>query len=129
MPKRLLQGIVVSDKANKTVVVDVGAEYGQYTADVTRTMPVNGKFTQRQKAIYDLVLGTQQAAMDSARSGVTIRDLNREGLTCVLVEQNVAVSLKLATRGYVLENGRITLSGSGPELLAHDRVRQAYLGI
>src|SRR5581483_2436832 len=38
----------------------------------------------------------------------TIRDLNREGLTCVLVEQNVAVSLKLASRAYVLENGRVT---------------------
>jgi branched-chain amino acid transport system ATP-binding protein len=59
----------------------------------------------------------------------TIRELNREGLTCVLVEQNVAVSLKLATFAYVLENGRITLSGSGEALLADDRVRQAYLGM
>jgi branched-chain amino acid transport system ATP-binding protein len=59
----------------------------------------------------------------------TIRDLNREGLTCVLVEQNVAVSLRLANRAYVLENGRITLAGSGAELLADDRVRQAYLGL
>jgi branched-chain amino acid transport system ATP-binding protein len=59
----------------------------------------------------------------------TIRDLNRDGLTCVLVEQNVAVSLKLADRAYVLENGRITLAGSGAELLADDRVRQAYLGM
>jgi branched-chain amino acid transport system ATP-binding protein len=59
----------------------------------------------------------------------TIRDLNREGLTCVLVEQNVAVSLKLASRAYVLENGRVTLTGSGTELLADDRVRQAYLGM
>jgi len=58
-----------------------------------------------------------------------IRDLNREGLTCVLVEQNVAVSLRLASRAYVLENGRVTLSGSGAELLADDRVRQAYLGM
>ncbi|HME30736.1 MAG TPA: ABC transporter ATP-binding protein [Pseudolabrys sp.] len=59
----------------------------------------------------------------------TVRDLNREGLTCVLVEQNVAVSLKLASRAYVLENGRITLSGSGAELLLDDRVRKAYLGL
>jgi branched-chain amino acid transport system ATP-binding protein len=59
----------------------------------------------------------------------TVRDLNREGLTCVLVEQNVAVSLKLASRAYVMENGRITLSGSGVELLNDDRVRQAYLGL
>jgi branched-chain amino acid transport system ATP-binding protein len=59
----------------------------------------------------------------------TIRDLNREGLTCVLVEQNVAVSLKLAAHAYVLENGRITLSGPGEALLADDRVRRAYLGL
>jgi branched-chain amino acid transport system ATP-binding protein len=59
----------------------------------------------------------------------TIRDLNRDGLTCLLVEQNVALSLKLASRAYVLENGRITLSGTGSELLADDRVRSAYLGL
>jgi branched-chain amino acid transport system ATP-binding protein len=59
----------------------------------------------------------------------TVRDLNRDGLTCVLVEQNVAVSLKLASHAYVLENGRVTLSGSGAELLNDDRVRQAYLGL
>jgi branched-chain amino acid transport system ATP-binding protein len=59
----------------------------------------------------------------------TVRDLNRDGLTCVLVEQNVAVSLKLADRAYVLENGRITLTGTGAELLADDRVRKAYLGM
>src|SRR6266446_5627400 len=59
----------------------------------------------------------------------TIRDLNIDGLTCVLVEQNVAVSLKLAAQAYVLENGRITLSGAGEALLADERVRRAYLGL
>ena len=59
----------------------------------------------------------------------TIRELNREGLTCVLVEQNVAVSLKIATHAYVLVNGRTTLSGAGDALLADDRVRKAYLGL
>jgi branched-chain amino acid transport system ATP-binding protein len=59
-----------------------------------------------------------------------VRDLNeRDGLTIVLVEQNVAQSLTLAHRGYVLENGRIVMSGSGAELLADDRVRKAYVGI
>jgi branched-chain amino acid transport system ATP-binding protein len=58
-----------------------------------------------------------------------VRDLNNDGLTCVLVEQNVAVSLKLASYAYVLENGRITLAGSGETLLGDDRVRQAYLGL
>jgi branched-chain amino acid transport system ATP-binding protein len=59
----------------------------------------------------------------------TIRDLNAAGTTCVLVEQNVAVSLKIAHRAYVLENGRVALSGTGEALLADERVRQAYLGI
>jgi branched-chain amino acid transport system ATP-binding protein len=58
-----------------------------------------------------------------------IVDLNRAGLTCLLVEQNVAVSLRLASRAYVLENGRVTLSGAGEDLLRDDRVRQAYLGL
>jgi len=58
----------------------------------------------------------------------TIRDLNRQGLTCLLVEQNVAASLRLADRAYVLENGRIALAGTGEGLLNDDRVRRAYLG-
>ncbi|MCM0022032.1 MAG: ABC transporter ATP-binding protein [Tagaea sp.] len=58
-----------------------------------------------------------------------IRDLAAGGLTCVLVEQNVAVSLKLAHHGYVLENGRVVLSGTGEALLADDRVRRAYMGL
>jgi branched-chain amino acid transport system ATP-binding protein len=59
----------------------------------------------------------------------TISELNRSGITCLLVEQNVAQSLKLASRAYVLENGRVTLSGTGADLLADDRVRSAYLGL
>ncbi|NNG15439.1 MAG: M24 family metallopeptidase [Gemmatimonadales bacterium] len=59
------------------VVMDIGAEFGYYTADVTRTAPISGKFTARQRALYDLVLATQQAAIDSVRPGVTTRDLNR----------------------------------------------------
>ncbi len=59
----------------------------------------------------------------------TIRTLHEKGLTILLVEQNVAVSLKLAQHAYVLENGRIVMSGSGAQLLRDDRVRQAYLGL
>ncbi|MCZ7564605.1 MAG: ABC transporter ATP-binding protein [Burkholderiales bacterium] len=58
-----------------------------------------------------------------------VRQLNERGITIVLVEQNVAASLKLAARAYVLENGRIVMQGTGAELLADDRVRQAYLGL
>ena len=58
----------------------------------------------------------------------TIRDLNkREGLTVFLVEQNAFHALKLADRAYVLVNGRVTLSGTGRELLARPEVRAAYL--
>lgn len=59
----------------------------------------------------------------------TVRTLSEQGLTCLLVEQNVTVSLKISSTGYVLENGRITLSGRGSELLTDDRVRKAYLGL
>ena len=59
----------------------------------------------------------------------TIRALNQRGLTILLVEQNVAVSLKISRRAYVLENGRIVMSGAGEDLLKDDRVRQAYLGL
>jgi branched-chain amino acid transport system ATP-binding protein len=59
----------------------------------------------------------------------TIRVLNQRGITVLLVEQNVAVSLRISQRAYVLENGRIVMSGSGEELLHNDRVRQAYLGL
>jgi Xaa-Pro aminopeptidase len=58
------------------IVMDMAAEHGYYKSDVTRTIPVNGRFTPRQRAIYDLVLGAQQAAIDSVRPGTTIGRLN-----------------------------------------------------
>ena len=57
------------------VVMDMGAEFGYYTADITRTIPVSGKFSERQRAIYELVLGAQQAALDAIRAGVTLGQL------------------------------------------------------
>jgi branched-chain amino acid transport system ATP-binding protein len=59
----------------------------------------------------------------------SIRALNGRGLTVLLVEQNVALSLKLSHRAYVLENGRVVMSGPGETLLHDVRVRQAYLGL
>jgi branched-chain amino acid transport system ATP-binding protein len=59
-----------------------------------------------------------------------IRDLNaRDGLAILVVEQNVAQSLALAHRGYVIENGRIVMAGNGATLLADDGVRRAYIGL
>jgi Xaa-Pro aminopeptidase len=59
------------------VVEDVGAEFGYYTADVTRTIPISGSFTPRQRALYDLVLTTQQAAIDAVHPGTNLATLNR----------------------------------------------------
>lgn len=64
-------------EAGELVVMDIGAEYGYYSADVTRTIPVSGRFTDRQRRIYELVLATQQAAIDSTRPGMTIRQLSQ----------------------------------------------------
>jgi Xaa-Pro aminopeptidase len=58
------------------VVLDVGAQYSGYSADITRTLPANGKFTARQREIYDIVLGAQSAAMATLKPGV---DLCKKG--------------------------------------------------
>ena len=57
-----------------------------------------------------------------------IQEINREGTTILLVEQNAGKSLAISNRAYVLENGRIALSGTGAELMASDEVKKAYLG-
>ena len=69
------------------------------------------------------------APLISRQIFAAIRELNRtEGLTVLLVEQNANQALRLAHRGYVLVTGRITMSGSGQDLLARPEIRDAYLG-
>ena len=57
-----------------------------------------------------------------------IKEINRKGVTVLLIEQNANMALQIADVGYVMETGRITLKGSGKELLANEAVRKAYLG-
>lgn len=57
-----------------------------------------------------------------------IEEINRQGTTVLLIEQNAKMALTIATRGYVLETGKIVLSGTGQELLESDEVQKAYLG-
>ena len=57
-----------------------------------------------------------------------IKDINKEGTTILLVEQNARKALQVADRAYVLETGSITLSGTGAELASSDAVKKAYLG-
>jgi branched-chain amino acid transport system ATP-binding protein len=59
----------------------------------------------------------------------TIQNINREGTTVLLVEQNVQWALEMAHQGFVLENGHITLKGKGDELLQNEHLKKAYLGI
>src|SRR5258708_31136178 len=54
------------------VVMDVAGEFSMYAADITRTLPANGRFTQRQREIYDIVLGAQQAAEKAFQSGKSV---------------------------------------------------------
>jgi len=58
----------------------------------------------------------------------TIQEINKEGITVLLVEQNAKVALKLSSRAYVMESGTIKLTGTGEELLDNEDVRKAYLG-
>ncbi|CKU62131.1 branched-chain amino acid ABC transporter ATP-binding protein [Mycobacterium tuberculosis] len=58
----------------------------------------------------------------------TLREINKQGLTIFLVEQNVRQALKIADRAYVIETGSIVLSGTGRELLGNPKVQDAYLG-
>lgn len=63
--------------AGDVVVIDVGGQYSGYITDITRTLPATGKFSARQREIYDIVMGAQQAAMDAFRAGVS--SLGRDG--------------------------------------------------
>ncbi|HZH91119.1 MAG TPA: aminopeptidase P family protein [Pyrinomonadaceae bacterium] len=69
--------------ANDLILMDVGAEYGHYTADVTRTFPVSGRFTAAQADIYNAVLAAQEASMAVARPGNTFADVNRASIEVI----------------------------------------------
>ena len=64
-------------ESGELVVMDVGGEYSRYAADITRTYPVNGRFTPRQREIYEIVLGAQKAAMKAIRPGVKLSALQK----------------------------------------------------
>ncbi len=79
------------------ILMDLGAEYHGYTADVTRTIPVNGKFTKEQKIIYDLVYEAQEAAIKICREGTTFKEIYEATANVInpgLVELGIYKSLK-----------------------------------
>lgn len=84
-------------KTNEMVLIDLGAAYKLYNADISRTFPVNGKFTDRQKQIYDIVLRCNKMIAEIAKPGLTTRDLNNEVIKFYEVElKNIGL----------LENGK-----------------------
>ncbi len=86
------------------VLIDAGAEYGYYASDVTRTFPVNGKFSPAQRAIYELVLRSQLAAIEAVRPGATIEGIHEVAVS-VLVEGLRELGLVEGTQQEALEKG------------------------
>ncbi|HUP18481.1 MAG TPA: aminopeptidase P family protein, partial [Gemmatimonadota bacterium] len=79
-------------EADDMVVMDIGAEWAYYTADVTRTVPVDGEFSPEQAAIYQIVLNAQNAGIEAVRPGITIRDIHLAATRVVvagLIEQGI----------------------------------------
>jgi Xaa-Pro aminopeptidase len=69
-------------KENELLLIDAGCEYGYYACDVTRTFPISGKFSPEQKAIYELVLDSQEAGIAATKVGSNLEDIHK---TCVEV--------------------------------------------
>ncbi|MDX1660246.1 MAG: aminopeptidase P N-terminal domain-containing protein [Gemmatimonadota bacterium] len=93
-------------EAGDMVLMDIGAEWHHYTADVTRTVPVSGTFTPEQAAVYRIVLDAQKAVIDIVEPGITIADVQRKGFEVVtegLIREGFlegTVEENLANRGY-----------------------------
>jgi Xaa-Pro aminopeptidase len=86
------------------LLIDAGAEYGYYASDVTRTFPVSGTFTPGQRAIYELVLRSQLAAIDAVKPGATVESIHERTVE-VLVEGLLALGLLTGDKEGVIERG------------------------
>src|SRR5438093_3933519 len=93
------------------LLIDAGAEYKGYASDITRTFPINGKFTQPQRDIYDLVLRTQMSCIDMVRPGVRLEDLKTN-------------SIEILTEGMV---GLGLLKGDPKKLIEEKKYMQFYM--
>ncbi|MEQ8239976.1 MAG: aminopeptidase P N-terminal domain-containing protein [Cyclobacteriaceae bacterium] len=78
-----------SVESDEMILMDLGAEYHGYTADVTRTIPIDGKFSKEEKAIYDLVYKAQQAAIEACRPGVNIRRDLDQGIARKIINEGL----------------------------------------
>jgi len=97
--------------AGDLVLVDAGAEYDYYASDITRTYPVNGKFTNEQKLIYELVLAAQLAVIEKVKPGMHWNELQK-------------TAVQIITKGLV---GLNILSGDVDELIEQEKYKQFYM--
>jgi Xaa-Pro aminopeptidase len=93
------------------LLIDAGAEYGGYASDITRTFPVNGRFSVPQRDIYDLVLETQMACVERVRPGTSVDELKD-------------YSIELLTEGMVRLG---LLKGDPKELIKEEKYKQFYM--
>lgn len=147
--RRIFQRMTVFENLQMGAAVDGGQNFEEDLDRVTRLFPrLNERLMQRggtlsggeqqMLAIARALMGRPKLLMlDEPSLGLaplivkqifaTLAELNAQGMTIFLVEQNAFHALRLAHRGYVMVNGAITMSGSGQELLARPEIRQAYL--
>ncbi|MEX1653126.1 ABC transporter ATP-binding protein [Streptomyces pseudovenezuelae] len=112
---------VLAERANQRAGLLSGGE--QQMLAVARALMA----TPRVLLLDEPSLGL--APLMARRIADTVREINTQGTSVLLVEQNAALALRLATRAYVLEVGEVTLSGPAAELAASDEVRRRYLGV
>ena len=93
------------------LLIDAGAEYKGYASDITRTFPINGKYSKPQREIYDLVLDTQQSCVEMVRPGVTHEELKNH-------------SIEMLTEGMVRLG---LLNGEPEELIKEEKYKQFYM--
>lgn len=92
-------------KDGDLLLIDAGAEYDSYAADITRTFPVNGKFTGEQKAAYEVVLEAQQAAIDVTRPGAQWQDPHHAAVK-VLADGISQLKILKGSADYLIETGK-----------------------
>lgn len=129
-------------KDNAAVRYDLGRIYKLFPRLDERKFQISGTLSggEQQMVAMGRAMMSQpkMIVMDEPSMGLSpilvkdvfrmIREMHELGITVLLVEQNASMALSIADRGYVLENGHITLSGTSQELLNDDRVRKAYFG-
>ena len=129
------------------MTVEENLDMGAYTQPASTIAPNKEKvfelfprLKERRKQLAGTMSGGEQQMLAMGRALMSnapllvqeifdiIRNIHKEGMTILLVEQNAQMALSVADRAYVLETGRVVMEGTGAELLTNERVRSAYLG-